>query len=74
MTTPTLPRGARVTGDQRDQLRQRAAELYAQGCTITSTGRQIGRSYGATRALLLEAGVRIRPRGGMRTRFGSADR
>jgi hypothetical protein len=72
MTTPT--RGAHIKGDQRDQLRQRAVELYFQGCTITSTGRQICRSYGATRALLLEAGVKLRPRGGMRTRFGSADR
>lgn len=61
MTNPT--RGARVQGDERDQLRRRAAEVYLAGCSIESTGRQIGRSYGAARTLLIEAGVKLRPRG-----------
>lgn len=72
MTTPA--QGAHIKGDQRDQLKRKAVELYLQGCTIASTGRQIGRSYGNTRILLLEAGVKLRPRGGMSTRFGSAGR
>lgn len=72
MTIPT--QGSVLKGAQREETARRAAELYVQGCTIESTGRQIGRSYGATRTLLLEAGVKLRPRGGMRTRFGSKDR
>ncbi len=63
-----------LTGSEREETARRAAELYVQGCTIHSTARQIGRSYGCTRTLLLEAGVKLRPRGGMRGRFGSADR
>ncbi|MFJ5259123.1 helix-turn-helix domain-containing protein [Streptomyces sp. NPDC088387] len=66
--------GARLKGAERDRIARKAAELYDAGCSIESTGRRIGRSYGATRTLLLEAGVKLRSRGGMRTRFGSADR
>ena len=55
--------GRPTRGEARIRLRQRAAELYLQGCTISSTARQIGRSYGCTRTLLLEAGVRFRRRG-----------
>lgn len=58
--------GQPTTGEARTRLRTRAAELYMQGCTIQSTARQIGRSYGTTRTLLIEAGVRLRPRGGLR--------
>ncbi|MEV8432030.1 helix-turn-helix domain-containing protein [Streptomyces chartreusis] len=61
MTKPT--RGAQVKGDQRDQLRREAAEVYLAGSSIESTGREIGRSYGAARTLLIEAGVKLRPRG-----------
>jgi len=56
--------GRRTTGEARIRLRERAARLYLEGCTIQSTARQIGRSYGCTRTLLLEAGVRFRRRGG----------
>ncbi|SDM47346.1 hypothetical protein SAMN04487981_101637 [Streptomyces sp. cf386] len=70
----TANRAPVLKGTQRKEVADRAAELYVQGCTIQSTARQIGRSYGSTRDLLLEAGVKLRPRGGTRTRFGSADR
>jgi hypothetical protein len=56
--------GIPTTGIARIQLRQRAADLYLGGCTIQSVARQIGRSYGCTRTLLLEAGVRLRKPGG----------
>jgi hypothetical protein len=56
--------GLILTGDARQQAREQAADLYAQGCTIRSVARQIGRSYGGTRVLLLEAGVQPRGRGG----------
>ncbi|WP_108990404.1 helix-turn-helix domain-containing protein [Streptomyces coelicoflavus] len=63
--TPTPPKpGQQLRGTARTTTAQTAADLYAQGCTIRSIGQQIGRSYGATRALLLEAGVRLRARGG----------
>ena len=59
----TTPR-TRLKGPEREETARRAADLYAQGCTIASVARQLGRSYGGTRALLLEAGVTLRPRGG----------
>ncbi|MFF9894927.1 helix-turn-helix domain-containing protein [Streptomyces longispororuber] len=62
----TKTRGTRLKGDEREETARRAAGLYAQGCTIESVARQIGRSYGLTRTLLLGAGVRLRARGGHR--------
>lgn len=56
--------GRPTTGEARTRLMNQAARLYLQGSTIQSTARQIDRSYGTTRTLLLEAGVRIRKRGG----------
>ncbi|MFJ6073654.1 helix-turn-helix domain-containing protein [Streptomyces sp. NPDC093065] len=63
--TPALPKpGQQLRGTARTTTAQQAADLYVQGCTIRSVAIQIGRSYGATRALLLEAGVQLRTRGG----------
>lgn len=56
--------GTILTGQARQTTRQQAADLYQQGCTIRSIARQIGRSYGGTRVLLVEAGVQLRARGG----------
>jgi len=56
--------GTHLTGVLRIRTRTRAAELYLAGCTIHSVARQIGRSYGGTRDLLLEAGVILRKPGG----------
>lgn len=53
----------RLTGDRRQQARQEAARLYTQGSPITAVARQIGGSYGLTRTLLLEAGIRLRKPG-----------
>jgi hypothetical protein len=55
---------APLRGIARTTALTKATRLYLQGCTIQSTARQIGYSYGTTRTLLLEGGVRIRPRGG----------
>lgn len=60
----TIPKGKQLRGTTRAETARRAADLYGQGCTIRSVAAQIGRSYGCTRALLLEAGVRLRERGG----------
>ncbi|MDX2763354.1 helix-turn-helix domain-containing protein [Streptomyces europaeiscabiei] len=56
--------GTQLTGDVRKGARDKAAHLYTQGCTIRSVAAQLGRSYGGTRVLLLEAGVTLRARGG----------
>lgn len=66
MTTLNLPPGTQLRGNTRTTAARHAADLYTQGCTIRSVARQLGRSYGCTRALLLEAGVRLRPKGGLR--------
>lgn len=59
--------GTRITGETRTRTRTKAADLYLAGCTIQSVARQIGRSYGTARTLLLEAGVRLRKPGGFRS-------
>lgn len=56
--------GATLKGEARENARKRAAELYATGVPIRSVAAEIGRSYGGTRVLLLEAGVTLRARGG----------
>jgi hypothetical protein len=60
----TIRKGRHLRGTTRAETARQAADLYGQGCTIRSVAAQIGRSYGCTRALLLEAGVRLRDRGG----------
>ncbi|MEV5957253.1 helix-turn-helix domain-containing protein [Streptomyces sp. NPDC051987] len=68
MTITSHNPGTHLTGPDRTATAQQAAELYVQGCTIQSVARQIGRSYGLARELLLEAGVTLRARGGGRRR------
>jgi len=70
----TKTKAPTLRGEARAETAARAAGLYLQGCTIQSVADQIGRSYGSARELLLEAKVKLRPRGGMRGRFGSAAR
>lgn len=62
---------AHLRGDARNEAMGQAKELYLSGCTIRSVAAHIGRSYGSTRTLLLEADVRLRERGG-RTRKAAA--
>lgn len=56
--------GITLRGEDRDKVRQRAAQHYAAGLSIRAISRALGRSYGGTRVLLLEAGVTLRARGG----------
>lgn len=56
--------GTQLVGQARETARQQAADLYGQGATIRSISVALGRSYGGTRVLLLEAGVTLRARGG----------
>lgn len=53
-----------LRGPEREKAKSRAAELYATGSTIRSIAADLDRSYGGTRALLVEAGVVLRDRGG----------
>lgn len=53
-----------LTGADREAAKQKAAHLYALGAPIRSVAREIGRSYGCTRSLLIQAGVKLRDRGG----------
>lgn len=59
--------GIPTRGEARTRLRTEAARHYLAGSTIQSTARHIGRSYGTARTLLLEAGVRLRKPGGLRS-------
>jgi hypothetical protein len=60
----TRQRARYLKGTERTAAAREAAHLYAQGCTIRSIAEQIGRSYGGARALLVEAKVQLRGRGG----------
>ena len=52
------------TGTERIHIRQELADLYRAGATIRSLAQRTDRSYWAVRTLLLEAGVKLRDRGG----------
>ena len=52
----------------RDALARHVVERYRQGLSLSALSAEIGRSYGFVRRLLLDSGVRPRPRGGPRRR------
>ncbi|MEI5100350.1 helix-turn-helix domain-containing protein [Streptomyces sp. PmtG] len=53
-----------LKGAERVSVAADLAADYLSGSTIRSVAARSGRSYGAVRALLLEAGVTLRPPGG----------
>jgi transposase-like protein len=53
----------RSTPAERQAHQQRARTLYLGGESIRDIARQLGRSYGYARNLLLDAGVELRPSG-----------
>ena len=61
---PTIGFRERVKGDDRDKLKAELKRRYEKGRSIRSLADQMGRSYGFTRKLLVEAGVTLRQRGG----------
>lgn len=66
MTITSSSPGTRLTGENREKATRRAVDLYAQGATIQAVARDLGRSYGLARELLIEARVPLRARGGGR--------
>jgi hypothetical protein len=53
----------RLHGADRTQTAEQLADRYLTGDTIQGLASTTGRSYGTVRTLLLEAGVKLRPRG-----------
>ncbi|MEU5595699.1 helix-turn-helix domain-containing protein [Streptomyces sp. NPDC020298] len=60
-------RSPALTGDDRKAYAEDLAELYHAGASIRGIAARTGRSYGNVRQLLLDAGVKLRARGGPRT-------
>lgn len=54
----------RTIGKERIKLSKQLAREYKGGLSIREVADQNGISYGKTRSLLVESGVKIRPRGG----------
>jgi hypothetical protein len=61
---PEIPKGKRVTGDERAALSAKAKAMYDDGQSIRDIAAASGRSIGFARSLLVDAGVTFRPRGG----------
>ncbi len=65
MTGVSRSRGPRrVNGAEREHLTAECARRYYDGQSLQRISADIGRSFGFVRYLLLEAGVRLRARGG----------
>lgn len=60
-----IPRRARVRGAERARLAAEMRGAYEGGESIRALAESTGRSYGWVRAMLLEAGTRLRGRGGL---------
>ena len=62
--SPSLTKGARITGDQRSSLATSFGQRYASGESIRSIAEDTGRSYGFVHGVLKESGTSLRGRGG----------
>lgn len=56
-------RWARLSGDERDKVRNQLVNLYEKGYSIRSIVVETGRSYGTVHTLLTEGQVSFRSRG-----------
>lgn len=67
-TTDALARvakGKHVVGEQREKLTDQLCIWYAEGHSLRELAERTGRSYQTIRNMLTEAGVTMRPRGGV---------
>ena len=60
-----------LKGAARTAARDEARRLYEAGATIRAVAEQIGRSFGGTYALLVEAGTEFRATGGGKRKAGA---
>ncbi len=61
---PTLKKGARITGAERNKLAGELKKQYDKGRSIRELADSHGRSYGFVHRVLSESGVTLRGRGG----------
>jgi predicted transcriptional regulator len=61
---PTLAKGKRITGSDRDKLAKDLKKQYQAGASIRELANETGRSYGFIHRLLSDSGVKLRGRGG----------
>lgn len=68
--TATIPKGTRITGEDRDKLGAQLAKRYKEGASIRQLAEETGRSFGFINRLMHERAaldeVTIRGRGGAR--------
>lgn len=60
----TLPKGRRITGNDRQRLTADLKKRYEKGASIRELANDTGRSYGFVHRLLVESEVPLRGRGG----------
>lgn len=71
---PPQVRRPRLRGEERDQVREEVVKGYAKPkASIRSVAAVVDRSFGLTRALLLEAGVTLRGQSGSSNNKRTAD-
>lgn len=58
------PKGARITGAERESLARQYAKRYNAGESIRTIAEDAGRSFGFVHGVLKENGVALRGRGG----------
>ncbi len=63
-----LKKGARITGQQRDDLAVDFGKRYKAGASVRTLAAASGRSYGFVHRLLVESGHAMRARGGANRR------
>ena len=57
-------KGARLVGEDRDQIMSQVTEHYGDGKSIRDIAAKTGRSYGFVHRVLVESGATMRSRGG----------
>lgn len=65
-------KGARITGESRDRVKDEIRAQYEAGASIRSLAEQTGRSYGFIHKILVESDVALRGRGGANRRRAGA--
>ena len=59
-----VKKGARLTGNEREQMAKTVTSLYGEGKSIRDISAETGRSYGFVHRVLSESELTLRGRGG----------